>query len=263
VPGDPDQVMYVWFDALVNYISAIGWPSDLEKFNKWQVETGGMVQYCGKDNLRQQTAMWQGMLIAAGLPNSKTVIIDGFITAAGGVKMSKSLGNVVSPVEIVAKYGTDALRYYVAREAHPFEDSPFTPDGFKEAYNANLANGLGNLVSRVMKMAETNLIEPVILLEKDIPEGFLNLLERFEIQKATDLIWLKIAEIDKIIQDTQPFKLVKTNKEEGIEIIKDLVVRLYSIAQMLGPILPETSKKIKELVQNNKSPAAPLFARKD
>ncbi len=263
VPGDETQVMYVWFDALVNYISAIGWPDDLEKFNKWQVETGGMVQYCGKDNLRQQSAMWQGMLLAAGLPNSQCVIIDGFVTAAGGVKMSKSLGNVVSPVDIIKEYGTDALRYYVAREAHPFEDSPFTPEGFKEAYNANLANGLGNLVSRVMKMAETNLSGPVTVPDKTIPQEFFDLLEKFEIQKASDLVWLKIAEADKMIQETQPFKLVKTDKEKGVEIIKDLVVKLYTIGRMLNPILPETSQKIKDLVKANKSPAAPLFLRKD
>lgn len=263
VPGDPDQVMYVWFDALVNYISAIGWPDDMENFNKWQVETGGMVQYCGKDNLRQQTAMWQAMLMAAKLPNSKVVVIDGFVTGAGGVKMSKSLGNGIDPVELVALYGADAMRYYVTRELSPFEDSPMTAEMFKEAYNANLANGLGNLVSRVMKMAETNLTESVIIPEKTIPQEFFDLLEKFEIQKAVDLVWQKIAEADKLIQGTQPFKLVKTEKEKGVEIIKDLVVRLYTIGRMLNPIMPETSGKIKNLVKVNKTPEAPLFLRKD
>ena len=263
VPGDPAQVMYVWFDALENYISAIGWPDDMAKFNKWQISTGGMVQYCGKDNLRQQTAMWQAMLMAVGLPNSQTVVVDGFVTAAHGVKMSKSLGNVVNPVEIVSEYGTDALRYFVAREIHPFEDTPFTEEGYKEAYNANLANGLGNLVSRVMKMAETNLSEPVAVPEKIMPQDFLDLLEKFEIQKATDLVWQKIAEADKLIQETQPFKLIKVEKEKGQEIIKDLVTRLYAITLMLAPILPETSQKIEDLVKANKAPEAPLFLRKD
>lgn len=263
VPGDKNHVMYVWFDALVNYISAIGWPDDLEKFNKWQIETGGMVQYCGKDNLRQQAAMWQAMLMAAGLPLSRHIIIDGFIIGAGGVKMSKSLGNVISPTEIVAEYGTDALRYYVAREIHPFEDTPFSRESFKEAYNANLANGLGNLVSRVMKMAETNLNEPVSIQEDAIPQEFFDLLEKFEIQKATDLVWQKIAEADKMIQDTQPFKLVKADKEKGIEIIKDLVVRLNTISNMLVPVMPETANKILTLIKENKVPEAPLFLRKD
>ncbi len=263
VPNDENQVMYVWFDALVNYISAIGWPSDSEKFNKWQVETGGMVQYCGKDNLRQQTAMWQAMLLAGGLPNSKQVIVNGFVTGLGGIKMSKSLNNGINPVELIKEYSTDAMRYYVTRELSPFEDSPMTVEMFKEAYNANLANGLGNLVSRVMKMAETNLSEPVIIPTKSIPSEFFDLLEKFEIQKAVDFVWQKIAEVDKMIQETQPFKLIKTDKEKGEEIIKDLVIRLYTIGRMLNPIMPETSQKIKNLVKNNKSPETPLFLRKD
>jgi len=263
VPGDNTQVMYVWFDALENYISAIGWPDNMVKFESWQVGTGGMVQYCGKDNLRQQTAMWQAMLFAAGLPNSRTVVIDGFVTGAGGVKMSKSLGNGIDPVELTNEYGTDAMRYYVARELHPFEDTSMTKEMFKEAYNANLANGLGNLVSRVMKMAETNLLEPTVVSDNKLPKESADLLEKFEIQKAADLIWQKIAEADKMIQETAPFKLVKTDKEKGIEIIKDLVKRLYVIASMLNPILPETSKKIIALVKTNKSPSIPLFLRKD
>jgi len=263
VPGDDKQVMYVWFDALVNYISAIGWPFDLERFNKWQVETGGMVQYCGKDNLRQQAAMWQAMLLAVNLPNSKTIVIDGFVTGEGGVKMSKSLGNGINPVDLITAYGTDAMRYYVTRELSSFEDSPMTIEMFKEAYNANLANGLGNLVSRVMKMAETNLTEPVIISEKSIPQEFLGLLEKFEIQKAVDFIWQKIAEADKLIQETQPFKLVKSEPEKGKDIIRDLVIRLSTISQMLNPIMPDTSEKIKSLIKENKSPETPLFLRKD
>jgi methionyl-tRNA synthetase len=263
VPGDPNQVMYVWFDALVNYISVIGWPNDLTKFNKWHVENGGMVQYCGKDNLRQQSAMWQAMLLAAELPNSKQIVIDGFVTGAGGVKMSKSLGNVVSPVELLQEYGTDALRYYVAREVHPFEDTPFTKESFKEAYNANLANGLGNLVSRVMKMAETNLSNPV-----DVPKDFSDaeydkFLAEYNIQKAADLIWRKIAEVDAKIQTSQPFKLVKVDKEKGVEIISELVKDLFAVAYLLKPIMPSTAETILTLIRENRTPASPLFVRKD
>ena len=261
VPGDDKHVMYVWFDALVNYISAIGWPSDLEKFNKWQVETGGMIQYCGKDNLRQQSAMWQAMLMAAKLPNSKGIVIDGFVTGPGLVKMSKTIGNVVSPVGLIQKYGTDALRYFVTRELSTFEDSPMSEESFKEAYNANLANGLGNLVSRVMKMAETNLSKPVEIVENTIPQEYFDLLEKFEIQKATDMVWKKIAELDGLIQKEQPFKMIKTDKENGVKIIENLSKDLYTIGRMLNPIMPETSKKIKDLVKINKSPDKPLFLR--
>ena len=261
VPGDSEQIMYVWFDALVNYISAIGWPDDLNKFNKWHVENGGMVQYCGKDNLRQQSAMWQSMLMAVGLPNSKTIVINGFVTGPGGIKMSKSIGNVVSPVELIQKYGTDALRYFVTREVSTFEDSPVSLEIFKDAYNANLANGLGNLVSRVMKMAETNLEKPVEIVEKTIPQEYFDLFEKFEIQKATDMIWQKVSDLDGLIQKEQPFKLVKTDREAGIKIIETLAKELYTIGRMLNPIMPETSKKIKDLVKANKTPEKPLFLR--
>ena len=154
VPDDSEQVMYVWFDAFVNYISVIGWPILMEKFNKWWTGSGGVVQFAGKDQVRQQVAMWQAMLKASGIDTpSKQIVIHGFITS-GGQKMSKSLGNVIDPFAIVSEYGTDALRYYLARHIHPFEDSDFTMEKFKEVYNANLANGLGNLVSRIMKMGQ-------------------------------------------------------------------------------------------------------------
>ena len=263
VPGDKDQVMYVWFDALVNYIAAIGWPTDMEKFKKWQVETGGMVQYCGKDNLRQQSAMWQAMLMAAGLPNSKTIVIDGFINGAGGIKMSKSLGNVADPIELINEYGTDALRYYVLREATPFEDTSFTVELFKESYNANLANGLGNLVSRVMTMAQNNLEQAVETKKVSFSDEFKHAFEHYNLQEAGNIIWKKIGELDAKIQETQPFKLVKTDKEKAVKIIQELVQGVYEVAVYLEPLLPQTSEKIKNLVRENKKPETPLFARKD
>ncbi len=261
VPGDKDQVIYVWFDALINYISAIGWPDDMNKFNTWQIETGGMVQYCGKDNLRQQSAMWQAMLMAAGLPNSKTIVIDGFVTGAGGIKMSKSIGNVADPVELINEYGTDAMRYYVTRELAPFEDTPFTKEMFKESYNANLANGLGNLVSRVMTMSQNNLEKAVEIDLVSLSEDFKNAVEKYNLQEATNIIWKKIGELDVKIQTTQPFKLIKTEKEKAIGIIEELVIGVYEIAVHLEAILPETSNKIKKLVKENKKPEVPLFQR--
>jgi len=265
VPGDSDQVMYVWFDALVNYISAIGWPDDMKKFITWHNTKNGMTQYCGKDNLRQQSAMWQAMLMAADLPPSKTIIIDGFVTGEGGVKMSKSLGNAIDPTEIVAEYGTDALRYYVAREISPFEDTPFTKQMFKDAYNANLANGLGNLVSRVMTMAQNNLSEPVVIKDEDreLPSDYKENIEKFNLQRVSEIIWHYISTADIKIQQEQPFKLIKTEPDKAKKIIQDLVSVLWKISIMLEPILPETSEKIKKLVKENKKPETPLFARKD
>jgi methionyl-tRNA synthetase len=137
--------------------------------------------------------------------------------------------------------------------------SPFTIERFKEAYNANLANGLGNLVSRIMKMAQDNTERlndaEIEKLEKaEIPAEFFDQLENFEINKVCDFVWGKIGEMDKFIQENQPFKIVKTDKETGQKMISDLVARLYSVAQMLNPILPETSAKIKSLIKENKTP---------
>jgi len=269
VPDDSSQVMYVWFDALVNYVSAIGWPDDEVvgenipgSFKKWWVDTGGVVQYCGKDNLRQQSAMWQAMLMAAGLPPSKTIIINGFITGEGGLKMSKSLGNTVDPLDIVKEYGIDALRYYVARELSPFEDSPFTMEKFKQGYNAHLANGIGNLTSRIMKMAEANIDK--VLVKPVISKEYSSALERYDIKAAADIIWSKIANLDTIIQKEEPFKKVKepTTKKHAIKVIEDLVNGLAEVALLLEPILPTSAEIIKKCIVENKSPAQPLFMRK-
>ncbi len=260
VPGDPDHVMYVWFDALVSYISTLGWPDDKESFDKWWIRTGGVVQYCGKDNLRQQSAMWQAMLMAAGLPNSRQIVINGFITGEGGIKMSKTLGNVVNPIEVVKEYGTDSLRYFLLREIHPFEDSPFTMEKFKESYNAHLANGLGNLVSRVMKMAETNDIHLEKTGEIDVKK-YAMLYESYEINKVCDDIWARIQSADKYIQEHEPFRTIKNDKEKGKAEISYLLGEVAHIGVLLEPILPETSEKIAKAIQENKI-AQPLFMRK-
>jgi len=304
VPGDEDHVMYVWFDALVNYISTLGWSGESvdaevggiagaaaseknkedSNFNKFWV-SGTPVQYCGKDNLRQQTAMWQAMLMAAGLPNTHQVVVDGFLTGEGGIKMSKSIGNVVNPYDVVAEYGTDALRYFCVAELSSFEDSPFTMERFKESYNAKLANGIGNLTNRVMKMAETYLVgegeqsvngasgenisgeknesTAVQIPEQSLTDEYFSLYDSYDLVKVSAYIWKHVEEANLIIQNEQPFKLVKTDPEKGKEIIRDLVVRLYSIAEMLEPIIPSTSGKIKAAVKANKMPEEALFLRRD
>ncbi len=242
VPGDDKHVMYVWFDALVSYISTLGWPDNKIDFEKYWIK-GTPTQYCGKDNLRQQSAMWQAMLLAAGLPNSHQIVINGFIQSEGH-KMSKSMGNVVSPTDLINEYGTDTLRYYVARELSTFEDGDFTIEKFKEAYNANLANGLGNLTSRIMKMSETHLdntytqshINPLTLSVNGLLEGF-------EIGKAMNMIWEEIGRLDKKIQETTPFKLVKTNPEEGKKIIEELVAGLGGVADALSAFFARNFKK--------------------
>src|ERR1035437_2790911 len=262
VPGDSEHVMYVWFDALVNYVSTLGWPENNEQFEKFWIN-GTPTQYCGKDNLRQQSAMWQAMLMAAELPNSHQIVINGFITGDGGIKMSKSLGNVINPYDLVEEYGTEALRYFVLRELSSFEDSPFTMERFKDAYNSGLANGIGNLSSRILTLSEKYLEKCPEIRDESIPKEFLEFLETFDIKKATDYIWDKIGELDKFIQEKEPFKVIKIEPGKGKEMISELVIKFYTITQMLNSIMPDTSITLKKLIKENKKPEQPLFLRKD
>lgn len=262
VPGDEAHVMYVWFDALTNYISTLDWPNEGGNFEMYW-KTGTPTQYCGKDNTRFQSAMWQAMLMAANVPNSHQIVVNGFVTADGGVRMSKTLGNGVDPKDVVAEYGTDAMRFFLAKEISSFEDSPFTMERFKASYNAHLANGLGNLASRILTLSEKYLVECPPLPEQSIPQEFFDTLELFDIQKATALIWEKIQVLDQKIQKTEPFKVVKVDEVKGKELISEMVLDLYTIARMLNPIMPETNEKLKVLIKANKKPETPLFMRKE
>lgn len=260
VPDDDNQVMYVWFDALVNYISTLGWPEDENTFNRFWRD-GTPVQYAGKDNLRQQSAMWQAMLMAAGLPTTHTVVIGGFVKGEGGLKMSKSLGNTIDPLAVVTEYGIDALRYFIARHIHPFEDTPVSLGHIHEAYTADLVNGLGNLVARVMKLSETHL-EPGVRSDSALlPKEYIDALGAFDIHAAIQYVERRIKALDKKITDTKPFSVVKENPEEGKRLIEEAATELYAIARLLTPFLPETSKKIQIAVVENKMPL-PLFPRK-
>jgi len=276
VPGDDTQVMYVWFDALVNYISTLGWPeNNMEKslkntrdkisenlFQKFWIN-GNPTQYCGKDNTRFQAVMWQAMLMAANLPNSHQIIVNGFITGEGGIRMSKTLGNVVDPRDIVKEYGTDALRYFLLREVSSFEDSPFTIDRFKNAYNSGLANGLGNLTSRILTLSEKYLEKCLEIPEKNDFTEYFGIYETFDIKKAMDYIWNKISGLDEFIQKNEPFKVVKVDEKKGKELISYMVINLYQIARMLNPVMPETNILLKKLIKENKKPEQPLFLRKE
>ncbi len=255
VPGDSDQVMYVWFDALVNYISMLGWPEDEARFSGFWPG----VQFAGKDNLRQQSAMWQAMLLSAGLQPSKQIIIHGFITS-GGQKMSKSVGNVIDPLEVVERYGTDALRYWLSREANPFEDSDFTWEKFHESYTGNLVNGLGNVVSRTIGMAHLYSID-TRQAQPTETEGALQVsLDGYEIKRAADVIWEELNALDRYIQETVPFKTIKTDPDKAKSDVLYLLKELWKIAIRLQPFLPTTSEKILTALKENQ-PVEPLFPR--
>src|SRR3989344_7151705 len=190
VPNDADHVMYVWFDALIFYISTLGWPINLREFNRWWPG----VQVAGKDNLRQQTAIWQAMLMSAGLPNSQQIFIHGFITSEGK-KMSKSLGNVIDPFDLVNQYGTDAVRYYLLKEIPSFEDGDFSHRRMQEIYEADLANELGNLASRLTNLAEKDdlTIGNITPLRSSSNEGqVMKQFESFQFNLILESIWQEI-----------------------------------------------------------------------
>ena len=186
----------------------------------------------------------------------------GFITS-GGKKMSKSIGNVIDPLEIQKEYGTDALRYFLARHVHPFDDSDVTMEKFKEAYNADLANGLGNLAARIMTLAEKHLPAAIAKPEKStLPKEYTEAIERFEFHKALEYAWQRIAALDQKITETAPFKVVKENPEAGRVLIAECATELYKIAWLLHVFMPETNAAIKAAILANKKPAN-LFPRKE
>lgn len=255
VPEDETQVMYVWFDALINYVSTIGWPEDVVKFDDfWGTQDNRRcIQIAGKDNLRQQSAMWQAMLMSAGLPNSRQILIHGFITS-GGEKMSKSLGNVVDPFLIVNKYGTDALRYWLLREVPTFEDGDFTWDKFSARYNADLANGLGNFAARTLALAEKagDLNASEFKLDKEVENEIyaarnkLNeFMNKYQLNGAVAEIWRLLSFGDEYINREEPWREGKKGA------IYSLVVILDNIAAFLAPFLPETSEKITSRIKND------------
>ncbi|MEI6316334.1 MAG: methionine--tRNA ligase [bacterium] len=300
VPGDDAHVMYVWFDALTNYISTLGWPKDESGDFKKYWESGTPTQYCGKDNTRFQAIVWQAMLMAVEVPNSHKVVVDGFILGEGNVKMSKSIGNVIDPKDIVSEYGTDALRLFLLKEVSNFEDAVFTKERFKETYNTNFANGIGNLLSRTLTMTdafggEINQHEPVILsyevhgfsvvekVEDFSVERYVNettipkyetCFENFEIATALAGVWELIGLLDRLIARTEPFKLVKNpdTKLQAEAILYDIISGLVVIADLLDPVLPETAKIMHEHLGTYdsmrpakfvvKKMSAPLFPRK-
>lgn len=258
VPTDPKHVMYVWFDALTYYISALGWPADETKFTEYwgTPDQPNAVQVAGKDNLRQQTAMWQAMLLAAGLPPTRQILIHGFITS-GGQKMSKSLGNVINPFEYVEKYGTDALRYYLLAKLSPFEDSDFTQEKFEEAYQSDLANGLGNLVARVAAMAKGITFPKAaqLTLRTEVSQD----LDSYLFDRALARIWEQIKKADLYISENEVWKKAGHEKEKALH---NLVGEVRQIAADLTPFLPATAEKIAAQyggIHIEKS--APLFPR--
>ncbi len=253
VPNDPDHVMYVWFDALVYYLSNIGWPQDEKNFNKWWP----VVQIAGKDNLRQQSAIWQAMLMSAGLPPSKQILIHGFITS-DGQKMSKSLGNVINPFDLVRKYGTDALRYYLLKEIPPFDDGDFSYSRMEEVYNADLANELGNLVSRITNLAEQDKLVGDSLITHQFSSGVKELFESYQFNLLLESVWKQIKDLNKSLDKFAPWKKEVVERKD---FLFQCFKTLKSVAFQLQPFIPETAEKILKATSGKIKKISPLFPK--
>jgi len=263
VPGDESQVMYVWFDALVTYLTALGYGNNEELFNKYWTKDTQKIHVLGKGIIRFHAVYWIAMLLSVNFPLPNTEFVHGYITV-NGQKISKSLGNTIDPFELVEKYGADAVRYYLLREILSYGDGDFSEKKFKELYNANLANGLGNLISRIAKLCEQNNIEAFpgssvwcADLEKYMAE--------FKFNEAIAVIWQLITEADKKINEEKPWQL---KGEKLKKVLKDYVKRIQAIAFNLRPFLPETAQKIEEQFSPIKSgfsgkikSSEPLFPR--
>jgi methionyl-tRNA synthetase len=247
VPNDPEQTIYVWADALTNYISAIGYKDGTEQFQKfWPAD----VHLIGKDILRFHAIYWPAMLIAVGLPLPKTIYVHGFITVEGE-KMSKTVGNVINPFTLVEKYGVEPVRYFLLREIPSVEDGDFSYKKLEERYNGDLANGLGNLIQRVATLIENNLNGELIY--KKITNYELRItnyeiaIEEFRLHDALGEIWKIIADANKYIDERKPWLESKESPERFLETMTNLVYLIHSIAVLLQPFLPETSDKIAQI----------------
>jgi len=260
VPEDESQIMYVWFDALSNYITALDYAEEGEKFKKYW-EKGEKIHFIGKGINRFHTIYWPAMLLSGGVKTPDKVFVHGYVTAEGQ-KMSKSIGNVVDPFELIEKYGKEAVRFYLLREIPTYGDGDFSAEKFEARYNGDLANGLGNFASRVLKLyslaEEPKLSGDYGELGKNIleTEEVVKIrMEEFRINEALIEIWKLIAIGDKYINDKKPWE----TKDK--DAISNAVLVLKGVASLLKPFLPETAEKILDYIKEKKAIEKPLFLR--
>lgn len=246
VPGDPNQVMYVWFEALMNYLTVLGFPDSEDYSTFWPAN----VQIVGKDIIRFHAAIWPAMLIGLGIPLPKLLYVHGFVTSEGQ-KMSKSIGNVISPSEVVENYGVDAFRYYFLRHIPSYDDGDFSWRRFETVYNTELGNELGNLVQRVAVMIGRYL--QGVIGETPGPNhdiaAYHDALRICRFDKALEVVWLQVRGLNQYLEEQKPWVIAKNPDEFDHlrEVLAYAVSNLLEIASLLEPFLPDTATKIKEL----------------
>jgi len=250
VPGDPQQTIYVWFDALINYLTGAPkgfWPADLHLL--------------GKDNTRWHALLWPAMLKSAGYPLPKTIYAHGFLSF-GGEKISKSRGNIIRPHELSQEFTADGARYLLIAGKSMAEDSDISWLKMKQTYNSDLANGLGNLVSRLRRLCQlADLLggEKELAFSQAVSDDYRQAMENFQLAEALRIIWLDISRIDRFLNQEKPWQ---KKGEQQKEILHRAVKETLRVAVLLAPFMPETSKKIRESFQGLIVAGAPLFFKK-
>lgn len=272
LPFDKKQTTYVWIEALANYITAIGYGSGAKKFNQlWPAD----LHLIGKDIFKFHAIYWPALLLAVGLKPPKKIFAHGFFTVKGQ-KMSKSLGNIIEPVFLAKKYGSDAVRYFLLREIPFGQDGDFSFGRLEERYNADLANGLGNLVSRVLALLEkadaSVILSPPKAGEesrgknklagqiKSTQQKYHKAMEEIKFHEALEVIWQLISASDEFIEINKPWKLIKTDQVKFKQVLSELLAILKEITILLQPFLPTTSEKILKQIKLNKKTEV-LFPR--
>lgn len=261
VPGDKDQVMYVWVEALMNYLTILGYPEHQDFKDYWPAN----VQVVGKDIVRFHAAIWPAMLLSLGLPLAEQLYVHSFITV-GGEKMSKSIGNVISPDEVVKKYGLDAFRYYFLRHIPSYNDGDFSWDAFDAAYNNELANELGNAVQRTAAMIERyqdGIIGVIPEYEHD-SAPVADAIAECRFDRALDHVWDQVRGLNQYIDVEKPWEIAKTDDKDHLrEVLAYQASCLLEIADLLTPFLPDTAQKIKNIFESGtiKLPEGTLFPK--
>lgn len=257
VPGDPEQVMYVWIDALANYLTVIGYPDREEWKEYWPAD----VQVLGKDILRFHAGIWPAMLLGLGLPLPKKLLVHGFVTTSGS-KMSKTVGNVIDPSEIIDQYGVDAFRYFFSRHVPTQGDGDFTWEKFENAYNTELGNDLGNAVQRVASMIKrylSGVIEHQDLGEHDILM-YREAMEGLEFDKALDTVWITVRALNGYLENVKPWEIAKKLDKDPeaashlAEVLSHAAGTLLQVGDLLVPFMPDTAAEIQRLFANGVVP---------
>jgi len=262
VPDDKTQVMYVWFEALMNYITVLGYPENEDFAHYWPAN----VQVVGKDILRFHAAIWPAMLLGLGIGTPQTLYVHGHIVLGGGIKMSKSLGNGISPKEVVDVYGVDAYRYYFLRHISSQSDGEFSWERFEAAYNNELGNELGNAVQRVATMItryQNGLIGDMPSSAHDTSQ-FQQALNECKFDKALEEVWERVRGVNQYIEEEKPWQLAKAKDDDHLrEVLAYAAGALLGIATLLEPFLPDTSAKITKIFKEGyiQQPEGVLFPK--